>query len=289
MQAETQSRGATTVEALLRAGVRLLEGASASPRLDAEVLLAHALGWSRAALFARRDEALAPADAARCLALIGERRSGRPVAQVTGRREFWSLALEVTPDVLTPRPDTEALVERALARIPADAAARVLDLGTGSGAVALAIAQERPAAAVTATDASPAALAVAARNAARLGLARVAFAAGDWLVAVPGGTFDVIVSNPPYLADGDWAGADPELAFEPHAALAAGADGLDALRRIVAGAPAHLAPGGWLALEHGAAQGAAVRALLAATGFADVGTHADLAGLPRVTEGRWPA
>jgi release factor glutamine methyltransferase len=288
MEAETQSRTAT-VEALLRAGVRLLEGASASPRLDAEVLLAHALGWTRAALFARRDEPLAPADAQRCLDLLAARRAGRPVAQVTGRREFWSLVLEVTPDVLTPRPDTETLVERALARLPEGAPARVLDLGTGSGAVALAIAQERPAAAVTATDASAAALAVAARNAQGLGLGRVALAAGDWLAAVPGARFDVIVSNPPYLADADWAGADPELAFEPRAALAAGVDGLDALRRIVAGAPAHLVPGGWLLLEHGAGQGPAVRALLAAAGFDGVLTSTDLGGNPRVTEGRWPA
>lgn len=288
MHAETQSRAGSTVEALLRAGVRLLEGRSPSPRLDAEVLLAHALGWSRAGLFARRDEPLAADQAERCLALLAARQSGRPVAHLTGRREFWSLELHVTPDVLTPRPDTETLVERALERIPAGAPARVLDLGTGSGAVALAIAAERPAAAVTATDASPAALAVAAGNAQRLGLARVAFTTGDWLHAVAGTRFDVVVSNPPYLADADWATTDPELDFEPRAALAAGADGLDDLRRIVAATPAHLAPGGWLLLEHGATQGPAVRALLAAAGFTGVLTTPDLAGHPRVTEGRRP-
>ncbi len=287
MHAETQSP-TSSVEALLRAGVRLLADSSASPRLDAEVLLAHALGRSRTQLFIARTDAVDPAAADRYLALIGERRGGRPVAQLTGSREFWSLALAVTPDVLTPRPETELLVERALARLPARGGASVLDLGTGSGAIALAIATERPDCTVVATDCSAAALAVARGNATAIGCDRVRFAAGNWFTAVGGGTFDLIVSNPPYIADHDWAATDAELRFEPRVALAAGPDGLDALRIIAAGAPAHLAPGGWLLVEHGAGQAPAVRELAARAGFECIATTADLAGLPRVTEGRRP-
>lgn len=286
MAAETQSAppaGAATVEALLRAGVRLLDG-SASPRLDAELLLAWVLGRDRAALFARREAQVEAVTARRYLDALHARQRGQPVAQIVGRREFWSLDLEVTADVLTPRPETELLVERALARLPAEGSA--LDLGTGSGAVALALASERPAARVLATDRSEAALAVARRNAARHRLGRVAFAAGDWFEAAGRARFDVVVANPPYVADADWAATGPELGFEPRAALAGGADGLDAIRRIVAGAGGHLVPGGWLLLEHGAGQGAAVRALFAAAGFVAVATSPDLAALPRVTEGR---
>jgi release factor glutamine methyltransferase len=284
---ETQS-GPTSVEALLRAGVRLLAGSSPTPRLDTEVLLAHALGCGRTALFIARAEKV-PADVAgRYLATVRERQAGRPVAQITGRREFWSLDLEVTTDVLTPRPDTELLVERALAHLPDEAAASVLDLGTGTGAVALALAAERPRVAVTATDSSPAALAVAQRNAKRLDLQRVRIVQGDWFDAVGEATFDVIVANPPYIADAEWPATDAELQFEPRMALAAGSDGLYALRAIVGGAPAHLAPGGWLLVEHGARQGPAVGTLMLAAGFSSVATSRDLGGLPRVTEGRRP-
>jgi release factor glutamine methyltransferase len=285
MRAETQS-GLASVEALLRAGVRLLARSSSSPRLDAEVLLAHALGRSRTALFTARADAV-PADIAEhYLGMIRERQARRPVAQITGRREFWSLDLEVTPDVLTPRPETELLVERALAHLPEDVAGSVLDFGTGTGAVALALAVERPRLAVTATDASPAALAVAQRNAGRLGLGGIRFRAGDWFDAVAESAFDLIVSNPPYLADAEWPATDAELRFEPRAALAAGADGLDALRTIIGGASAHLATDGWLIVEHGAAQGPAVERLMLAAGFTSVATSVDLAGRPRVTEGR---
>lgn len=287
MVAETQSgppAQAAAVEALLRAGVRLLDGTSASSRLDAELLLAFTLGWTRTALFARREVTVEAAAAGRYLTALHARRGGRPVAQIIGWREFWSLEFEVTPDVLTPRPETELLVEMALRRLPAGG--RVLDLGTGTGAVALAVASERPEAGILATDRSAAALAIARRNAARLGLERVRFAAGDWFAAAGDGLFDVVVSNPPYVADGELAAAGPELAFEPREALAAGPDGLDAIRHIVAAAGDHLAPGGWLLLEHGATQGEATRGLLAAAGFGHVTTSRDLAGLPRVTEGQ---
>ncbi|MCK6370942.1 MAG: peptide chain release factor N(5)-glutamine methyltransferase, partial [Gammaproteobacteria bacterium] len=283
MHAETQSPAAT-IEALLRAGVRLLEAASPSPRLDAEVLLAHVLGRTRIDLFRSREAPVEAAAAARFLDLVSMRREHRPVAQLVGRREFWSLDLEVTANVLVPRPETELLVERALALAPADPAPGVFDLGTGSGAIALALASERPAWRIVATDCSAAALEVARRNARRLGCAGVSFALGDWYAAVPGGRFDLIVSNPPYIADHEWAGADPELAFEPRGALAAGADGLDHLRRIAAGAPHHLLPGGALLVEHGACQAEAVRALLAQAGLTAIGTSVDLSGQPRVSE-----
>lgn len=287
MRVETQSPAAS-IEALLRAGVRLLEHTSASPRLDAELLLAHVVGCERAQLFITRSDRLSGEITERFLALVAERRRHRPVAQIIGIREFWSLTLTVTDQVLTPRPETELLVEQALARLPPRTAMRVLDLGTGSGAVALAIASERPDCIVTATDASPAALEVAQRNAATSGMTTLRFALGDWFQAARGEFFDVIVSNPPYIADHEWPGTDAELAFEPRLALAGGADGLDALRIIATGAPTHLVRGGWLLLEHGASQGAAVRELLSLAGFTAIGTISDLAGLPRVSCGRLP-
>ncbi len=287
MRAETQSPPAS-VEALLRAGVRLLATASGSPRLDAELLLAHALGCGRAQLFVRRAEALDAATAERYLNLIAARREGRPIAQLTGRREFWSLELSVTPDVLIPRPETELLVERALALLPQAGTPRVLDLGTGSGAVALAIATERHDCTVVATDLSAAALSVAQGNAAALGCANLRFAAGDWFGATGNERFDLIVSNPPYIADDEWAVADPELAFEPRAALDGGVDGLAHLRVIAAAAPAHLVPGGWLIVEHGAGQSEAVHELFTRAGLRAVATSTDLAGRPRVSEGRRP-
>lgn len=277
-----------TVMTLLRSGVDLLKQSSPSPRLDAEILLAQALGWDRMQLFIKGGEAVPAASATRFMAGVDARCQGQPLAYLTGWRGFWTFDLMVNHDVLVPRPETEALVERALLRLPADQALRVLDLGTGSGAIALAIASERPRTEVLATDRSEAALALARRNAERLGIQRLRFAAGDWFAAVDGGRFDLIASNPPYIADDEWAGVDPELAFEPRGALAAGPDGLDALRRIVVEAPDHLAAGGWLLLEHGAGQGEQLRALLSRTGFSFVTTLSDLNGRPRVSEGRWP-
>ena len=278
----------TTVGDLLaESAAGLADRAGDGARAEAEILLAHCLGCDRTALWARPETAVPSAVAAACRALARRRAAGEPVAYLVGHRGFWTLELEVTPAVLIPRPETELLVEQVLAAFPADAPVRLVDLGTGSGAIALAVAAERPCWEILATDAAADALAVARRNAARLGLAAVAFRLGDWAQACrPGERFSVIVSNPPYVAEGDPHLAEGDLPWEPRAALVAGPDGLDAIRRLVATAPAHLAPGGWLLLEHGADQGAAVRAILAGAGLDAVHTVRDLAGLERVSGGR---
>lgn len=280
-----------TVGARLRAAAEALATVSASPRLDAEVLLATVLGRSRASLLAVTREPLAPLPCAEFERLVELRADGQPVAYLTGRREFWSMDLAVSPAVLVPRPETELLVEWALERLPSDSAARVADLGTGSGAIALAIARERPRAAIVATDLSLEALCVAEANAARLGVAHVAFRHGHWLEACARlAPFDVVVSNPPYVA-----AHDPHLALlaaEPRLALTDEADGLTALSAIVRAAPRHLvraaSGGGWLLLEHGHDQGAAVRALLVEAGFKAIETRRDLAGHERASGGRLP-
>lgn len=218
---------------------------------------------------------------------IDRRVRGEPLAYITGEREFWSRRLQVTPDVLVPRPETELLVERALVLCEAGSA-QVLDLGTGSGAVALALAIERPTWRITATDASPAALAVAAGNARALNVCNCEFVSGSWYAPVQGRGFDLIVSNPPYIAPGDPALADPALRHEPQSALVSPPDGLTALREIIGGARMHLTAGGALALEHGNDQGPAVAEMLVRAGFSHVRCHADLAGHPRVTEARMP-
>ena len=255
---------------------------------DAAILLAHALGRSRGWLYAHGRDEVDAAAAARFQALVAARAEGEPVAYLTGRQGFWTLDLAVGPAVLVPRPETERLVELALERLPADAALRLADLGTGSGAIALALAKERPLAHVVATDASPDALDIARANAARNGIGNVAFRVGDWLAPLAGERFDLIASNPPYIADGDPHLARGDLRFEPPMALSCGADGLDAIRVIVRDAPAHLQPRGWLLLEHGWEQGAAVRALLRDAGFVEVQTATDLEGRERITFGSGP-
>jgi len=254
-------------------------------RLEAEVLLVHALGKPRSWLIAHATDVLEPAQVDAFQALVRRRRQGEPVAYITGCRGFWSLELEVTRATLIPRPETELLVELALERLPADA--QVADLGTGSGAIALAIAHERPDAQVTATDASADALAVARRNAAKHGLARVRFLHGDWLAPLTGQRFHMVVSNPPYIESADPHLQQGDLRFEPATALASGVDGLDDIRRIVEGARKHLQPGGWLLMEHGWNQGEAVRAVLQAAGYGDVFTSQDLEQRDRVSGGCW--
>lgn len=262
----------------------LEEAAAAIGAVDARVLACHLLGASRAWLIANPMHVLTESQDAQYDSLVARRAMGMPVAYLTGTREFWGRDFAVGPAVLIPRPETETLVEAALARLPGGGA--VLDLGTGSGAIAVTVACERPGAAVCAVDASAEALGVARANAARHG-AKVEFLHGSWYAPVAGRRFDLVVANPPYVAAGDRHLAEGDLRFEPRAALTDGSpDGLDALRAIVAGAPAHLAPGGWLLVEHGWDQAPACRDLLARAGFTQIVAIADLAGIPRVAGGR---
>lgn len=257
-------------------------------RVDAEALLLHVLEKPRSWLIAHDTDVLDAEVIAVYDALVARRAAGEPVAYITGHRGFWSLELEVTPATLIPRPETELLVELALRHLPPGQALQVADLGTGSGAIALAIAHERPQAQVSAVDVSTEALAVARRNAQRLGIGNVRFVQGSWMTPLSGESFAVIVSNPPYIEAGDAHLGQGDLRFEPAGALASGADGLDAIRQIVASAPAHLQPGGWLLMEHGWDQGPSVRALLTAAGYAVVETARDLEGRDRVSGGRFP-
>lgn len=269
----------TDIRTILRQATDIL-----GDRLEAELLLAHALGVNRAWFFAHADDAADVAGSQGFDSLVRRRAAGEPIAYITGTRDFWSLTLEVTPATLIPRPETELLVELALARLPQGG--RVVDLGTGSGAIALAIAKERPDAAVFAVDASDDALAVACRNAQRLGLERVRFAQGDWLTPLEGERFDLILSNPPYIESDDHHLREGDLRFEPVTALASGADGLDDIRRIVTTSTTHLVPGGWLLMEHGWHQGDTVRNLLDDAGFLTSFTARDLEQRDRVSGGR---
>jgi len=280
---------ATEVSRLVEEGIARLQRVTEEPRHEAEILLAAALGRTRAWIMAHPEESILDCDATdRYEAYVTRRSHGEPVAYVLGEKEFWSLPLAVTPDVLVPRPETELVVELALTHLPRDRESRVLDLAAGSGAIALAIAHERPRATVVGTDNSAAAISVARRNASRLRLRNADFAVGSWFEPVAEERFDLIASNPPYIAEAD-ARVEPGVRrFEPHGALFAGTDGLEALRVITGAAGRHLLPGGWLVVEHGDLQGSAVRDLLGAAGFAGVTTHQDLAGLDRCTEGHWP-
>ncbi len=254
-------------------------------RLDAELLLARATGLSRATLLGHGERTVGAAARAQFQADCARRLAGEPLAYIEGEKEFWSLRLAVSPAVLVPRPETELLVERALALLPAGPVG-VADLGTGSGAIALALASERPAWSITAVDASAAALQVARANAERLGLPNVTFLQGSWCEPLAGQRFSAILSNPPYVDP-----ADPALAalrHEPLSALAAAQQGYADLLAILKSAPACLAPGGLLVLEHGATQAPRLAAALVAHGYAQVVCHPDLAGHPRVTVARWP-
>ena len=261
-------------------------GPGATPELDAELLLAHVFGASRARLRSHPELVGGEAESKRYIALLERRATGEPLAYILGKKDFWSLQLTVTPAVLVPRPETELLVERALA-LCAQRVAAVVDLGTGSGAIALSLASERPDWKVTATDASADALAVASVNAKSLGLSRVEFVLGNWLEPLAGRTFDLIVSNPPYIAAEDPAMQDPALKHEPKQALSPGPDAMASLRAIIRAAPDHLERDGWLLLEHGADQAAEVASELVARGLRYVRSHRDLAGHERMTEARF--
>lgn len=277
---------ARTLGNALRETVAALTPSSPSPRLDAEVLLRHVTGCSAADLVARAERALTEDEARRFDGLVARRQAGEPIAYLTGKREFWSLTLTVTPAVLIPRPETELLVERALAHVPADARWIIVDAGTGSGAIALAIARERPRCRVIATDRSPEAIAIARTNAQQLGIANVEFFDGEWLEPLGKRSPEMVVSNPPYVRASDPHLNEGDVRFEPQGALIGGIDGLDAIRALAQQAFAHLMPGGWLLLEHGHDQAAAVATLLTEAGFCEIACHRDLAGHDRVTECR---
>ena len=257
-------------------------------RHEAELLLLDVLGRERSWLFAHATDPVDAATEAAFAQLLQRRLAGEPVAYLLGRRGFWTLDLAVTPATLIPRPETERLVELALERLPPERPLRVADLGTGSGAIALALASERPQAQVLATDMSADALAVAAANAQRHALGNVSVRLGPWYAPLAGERFDLIVTNPPYIAAGDPHLEQGDLRFEPPTALASGADGLDDIRLIIAGAPAHLTAGGWLLIEHGWDQGPPIRALLEQAGFTSVSTEVDLEQRDRVSLGRLP-
>ncbi|QIK37181.1 peptide chain release factor N(5)-glutamine methyltransferase [Caldichromatium japonicum] len=265
------------------AALALADCAQATPRLEAELLLAEASGLRRTELYARPEAGLTPDQFARFAALLQRRLVGEPLAYLLGRWGFWTLELEVTPATLIPRPETELLVETALERLTPDRPLRIADLGTGSGAIAAALASERPLWHLIAVERSPAAMAIARDNFRRLGLL-VAPVLGHWLSALGPDCLDAILSNPPYVAAGD-----PHLAgslrFEPQLALVSGQDGLDAIRAILADAPRCLKSGGLLAVEHGYDQGATVRRLFAQGGLQDIETRCDLAGHERITLG----
>lgn len=273
-------------QALVQA-TQQLEGHSPSPRLDAEVLLSHMLQQTRTWLYTWADRALTQGQVATFDTLIERRRQGEPVAYLTGEREFWGMVFSTHHDTLIPRPDTELLVEAALASAAADQG-RLLDMGTGTGAVALAFASERPRWAVTGIDIMPNAVQLARQNAARLALDHVHFVESNWFSGLdPQHAFDIIVSNPPYLADDDVHLDEGDVRFEPRSALVSGAEGLDDLRYLVTHAGFYLSSSGWLMLEHGYLQGEPVRQVMESAGYHHVKTLRDLAGHERVTLGYW--
>lgn len=261
-----------------------LAASGIEPR-EARLLLAEACGFSEASVLAHPERELPAAVEARFLEMAARRRAGEPVAYILGRKEFYGLPLAVGPAVLIPRPETELLVELALERLPTDALAAAVDLGTGCGAIALALKRNRPRARVVAVEQSAAALEFARRNATKLGI-EIEFRHGRWFEPVAGESFDVAVSNPPYVATGDPHLGEGDVRFEPRAALLAGTEGLDAIDVITRAAPEHLNEGGWLLLEHGEGQDGAVRGLLSAAGLQAVQSWPDLAGIPRVSGGK---
>jgi release factor glutamine methyltransferase len=280
-----------TLQSALGAALALLGSGEESARLDAELLLAHVLQRPRSHVLAHGEQALEAGSAERYRALLARRAAGEPIAYLIGTREFWSLPLQVSPAVLIPRPETELVVERALALLPegragSNDALQLAELGTGSGAITLALAAERPLWRLVATDRATAALALARGNAQRLSLSgRIEFLEGNWFEPLAGRRFHALLSNPPYLSSLEAGSA--ALRFEPRAALSAGSTGLEALRHLIARAGAYLEPGAWLVLEHGASQAGEVARALVGAGYARVRCHRDLAGRDRVTEAQW--
>jgi release factor glutamine methyltransferase len=282
----TEHQSLSSAASILRAAAQQLTAVSSSPQLDAQWLLEHVTHWTRTGMISDPQLEVTADQLARFQSLVERRARGEPLAYLIGSRDFWSLTLQVSPDVLIPRPETELLVEQSLLKLEKITAPRVLDLGTGSGAVALSLARERPDARILATDTSQAALVVAQINAANNSIRNVVFAHGSWYEPVAGTAFDLIVSNPPYIAQDDPALDKHVLQYEPFGALISGTGGLEAIAAIIAGGVAHLRVGGWLLLEHGWKQAADVARLLELHGFTHVRCHPDLAGLDRVSAGQ---
>jgi len=275
------------LQRLLQLAKTKLQASTDTAALDAELLLAHVLNFTRAQLISRAENNIEQLDQDRFWQLLERRLAGEPIAYLLGYREFWSLKLAVSPATLIPRPETELLVELALQKLtPNDSSVRVADLGTGSGAIALALASERPQAHIVATDASPIALELAKNNAVALAISNVEFRLGEWCVPLAAELFTVIVSNPPYLAARDPHLTQGDLRFEPASALVAGNDGLADLKVIIKQAWDHLVTGGWLLVEHGFDQADAVQELFLQAGYANVTSHKDLAGIDRVVVGQ---
>jgi release factor glutamine methyltransferase len=277
----------TLREALSGAQQALSAMPDSQPELEAALLLCHLLDKPKTYLYAWPEVSLTPGQQQAYLTLVERRLNGTPIAYITERREFWSLSLRVTPATLIPRPETELAVERSLFHLAAHHQPTLADLGTGSGAIALALSSERPEARIDATDCSSQALTIAQENAARLGFQNIDFHLGDWCRALPAARqYDLLVSNPPYVESSDPHLSQGDLPQEPIEALASGSDGLKDIREIIAQASARLKPGGWLVLEHGYQQANRIQELLQSAGLEEISTHRDLAALPRVTEAR---
>lgn len=276
-----------TIAQALKFGTAILKPHHDSAALEAELLLCHCLDKSRAYLRTWPEKILDHKTLEHYQQLLQRRQQGEPFAYITGQKEFWDLQLRVTPDVLIPRPETEHLVELSLEKIPADATWEIADLGTGSGAIGLAIAKQRPNCRITATDKSPAALEIARHNASANGVNNIQFMHSTWFEELCNQRFNLIASNPPYVAKDDPHLQQGDLRFEPHGALSSGPEGLDDIRHIISRAGAHLMPPGWLLLEHGYQQGDAVPALLKQHGFTEVQCHSDYAQRERVSLGRF--
>lgn len=275
-----------TLQEFIQQATAELHNHSPTARLDIEVLTMHVCALNRAQLITRADTLLSAQQQQTLRTLLARRKTGVPVAYLTGEREFWSMALHVTPATLIPRPDTETLVEQALARIPLDATWRIADLGTGCGAIALALARERPRCQIVATDISTPALAVARGNAEHHGIVNITFRVGSWHLPLKAERFDMVVSNPPYLRADDVHLIKGDVQFEPRPALVAGEDGLEAIRSIAHHIKPSLNSGGWLILEHGFDQAHAVSEILRAEGYDRIQCYQDLAGHDRVSPGR---
>ncbi|OAI12053.1 protein-(glutamine-N5) methyltransferase, release factor-specific [Methylomonas lenta] len=283
----SQTHSGESIQTLVKNSVMRLAHASDTPHLDAEVLLCHCLSKNRSYLRAWPEHHPSAAQSLQFWALIEQRCLGEPIAYLTGQREFWSRAFMVSPDVLIPRPDTELLIELSLQHLPSNQAGKIIDMGTGSGILAITLAAERPLADVIATDISSAALNIAKKNAQQLAVGNIRFLISDWFDAVTESNFDLVISNPPYIAADDPHLQQGDVRFEPESALISGEEGLKDIRLLSEQARNHLKPNGLLLIEHGYNQQTQAQAILQTLNYRQIQTHPDLSGNPRVTSGIW--